>query len=114
MPPTGCPAFVLVDGGDAYYLRTCPDASIDGFALSNICEWLEPTQVDEFMGQIVRTAAPGARLVFRNFVGWTEIPPRWGQDVIVEDRERSERLIRQDRSMMQRRLAVCRIRSDRR
>jgi S-adenosylmethionine-diacylglycerol 3-amino-3-carboxypropyl transferase len=101
----------LVDGGYVDYLSTCPDASIDGFALSNICEWLEPTQVDELMGEIVRTAAPGARLAFRNFVGWTEVPPRW-RDVIVEDRERGERLIRQDRSMMQRRLAVCRIRPD--
>lgn len=101
----------LVDGGYVDYLRTCADASIDGFALSNICEWLEPTQVDELMGEIVRTAAPDARLVFRNFVGWTDVPPRW-RDVIVEDRERGERLIRQDRSMMQRRLAVCRIRPD--
>jgi S-adenosylmethionine-diacylglycerol 3-amino-3-carboxypropyl transferase len=103
----------LVDGGYVDYLRTCADASIDGFALSNICEWLEPTQLDKLMGEIVRTAAPDARLVFRNFVGWTDVPPRW-QDVIVEDRERGERLIRQDRSMMQRRLAVCRVRSDRR
>ena len=103
----------LVDGGYVDYLQTCADASIDGFALSNICEWLEPAQVDELMGQIVRTAAPGARLVFRNFVGWTEVPARW-QDVIVEDRERGQRLIEQDRSMLQRRLAVCRIRSDHR
>jgi len=65
------------------------------------------------MGEIVRVATPGARLVFRNFVGWTEVPPQW-RDVIVEDRERGERLIQRDRSMMQRRFAVCRVRTGRR
>jgi S-adenosylmethionine-diacylglycerol 3-amino-3-carboxypropyl transferase len=103
----------LVDGGYLDYLRTCADACVDGFALSNICEWLQPAQVDELMGEIVRVARPGARLVFRNFVGWTDVPPRW-RDVIAEDRERGERLIQRDRSMMQRRFAVCRIRTEHR
>lgn len=98
----------LVDGSYVAYLRTCPDASVDAFALSNICEWLDPDQTDELLGEIVRTAAPGARLVFRNFVGWTEVPPRWRQ-VIVEDRARGEELVAGDRSGVQRRVAVCRI-----
>ena len=28
-------------------------------------------------GEVARTARPGARVVFRNFVGWTEVPERW-------------------------------------
>jgi len=99
---------LLIDGSYLDYLKTCPDASVNGFALSNICEWLEPAQIDELMGEIVRTAAPGARMVFRNFVGWTEIPSRWRSD-IVEDRAAGEKLIATDRSLMQRRLAVCRV-----
>jgi S-adenosylmethionine-diacylglycerol 3-amino-3-carboxypropyl transferase len=98
----------LVDGAFVEHLRRCPDASVDGFALSNICEWLDPEQIDDLFSEVVRTAAPGARLVFRNFVGWTEVPLRW-QSTVVEDRERGEVLSRRDRSAVQRRLAVCHI-----
>ncbi|HVE45385.1 MAG TPA: DUF3419 family protein [Acidimicrobiales bacterium] len=98
----------LVDGAYLTYLQSCPDAGIDAFTLSNICEWLDAAQLDELFGEIVRTAAPGARLVFRNFVGWTEVPERW-RDLVVEDRARGEELIAGDRSGVQRRVAVCRI-----
>lgn len=98
----------LVDGGFTDYLRTRPDASIGAYALSNICEWLTAAEIDELFGQIVRTARPGARLAFRNFVGWTEVPDRW-RTVVHEDRELGEELIRSDRSLCQRRIAVCEI-----
>jgi S-adenosylmethionine-diacylglycerol 3-amino-3-carboxypropyl transferase len=96
----------LVDGALTDYLRTRPAASVDGYSLSNICEWLSPEQIDDLFAEIVRTARPGARVCFRNFVGWTEVPERWRAQV-VEDRARGERLIAGDRSMVQRRFAVC-------
>lgn len=96
----------LVDGSYGDYLKTCADGTIRGFALSNICEWLDEKGVDELFAEIVRTATPGARLVFRNFVGWTEVPERW-RSAVVEDRSRGEALIAGDRSLMQRRIAVC-------
>jgi len=99
---------LLVDGSYIDHLKTCTDGSIAGFSLSNICEWLDSAQLDQLMSEIVRTSTPGARLVFRNFVGWTEVPPRW-REVIVEDRARGEALIARDRSLMQRRFAVCRV-----
>jgi S-adenosylmethionine-diacylglycerol 3-amino-3-carboxypropyl transferase len=98
----------LVDGTFTDYLRTQPDHSMAGFALSNICEWLTAAQIDELLTEIVRTARPGARLVFRNFVGWTEVPPRW-RDAIREDRTRGEELMRSDRSLCQRRFALCEV-----
>lgn len=103
-----CQRLTLVDGSYVGYLRGCADDSIDAFALSNICEWLNAAQFDELMGEIVRTATVGARLVFRNFVGWTEVPARW-QHAVVEDRARGEALIAGDRSGVQRRIAVCRV-----
>lgn len=102
----------LVDGSYLDHLRSCPDASIEAFSLSNICEWLDAAQLDELLAEIVRTAAPEARLVFRNFVGWTEVPAHW-RHAIVEDRARGEELIAGDRSGVQRRVAVCRIAADR-
>ena len=99
----------LVDGSFTNYLRQAPAQSIDGFALSNICEWLPGHEIRELFAQIVRTAAPGARVCFRNFVGWTEVPRFWST-VVVEDRAYGERLIARDRSAVQRRIAVCTVR----
>ena len=101
----------LVDGTFTDQLRTLPDGSVTGFAISNICEWLAPHDVDALFAEIIRTAASDATLVFRNFVGWTEVPPRF-KHVIVEDRERGEEMMRRDRSVVQRRFAFCRVRGE--
>jgi S-adenosylmethionine-diacylglycerol 3-amino-3-carboxypropyl transferase len=98
----------LVDGSMTDYLRILPDASVTGFSLSNICEWLAPNAIDELFAEIVRVATPGATLCFRNFVGWTEVPNR-SRDVIREDRALGDALTKQDRSVVARRIAICRI-----
>jgi hypothetical protein len=48
-------------------------------------------------------------VVFRNFVGWTEIPEQW-RSIIVERRGYGERLIQRDRSLVQHRVVVCDVR----
>jgi S-adenosylmethionine-diacylglycerol 3-amino-3-carboxypropyl transferase len=105
---TGVSSLSVVDGTYTEYLRSCSDRSVTGFALSNICEWLSPEEIDELFAEVVRVARPGARLCFRNFVGWTTVPARW-RDVIVEDTEYGERLIARDRSLVQHRFVVCRV-----
>ena len=97
----------LVDGGMTTYLASRADRSVNCFALSNICEWMSEPDVGALFREILRTAAPGARLVYRNFLGWTEPPV--GCERIVQDRALGERLSRADRSAMQRRLVACRI-----
>jgi S-adenosylmethionine-diacylglycerol 3-amino-3-carboxypropyl transferase len=97
----------LVDGAMTAYLRTRPPRSVHAFALSNICEWMTPPEIDALFHEVLRTAAPGARLVYRNFVGWTELPA-WC-DRIVPDEATSERLSRADRSVVQRRVVACRV-----
>ena len=97
----------LVDGDYASWLRRLPPRSVSGFALSNICEWLTPEATDALFREIVRVAAPGARLCFRNFVGWTELPA-WYAEHFVEDRATSAALSLRDRSMLQPRIVVCR------
>jgi S-adenosylmethionine-diacylglycerol 3-amino-3-carboxypropyl transferase len=98
----------LVDAGYAEYLASCPDSSIDAMAISNICEWLDAREIDLLFEQIVRTATPGARFCFRNFVGHTEIPQRF-RDVVIEDVAAGHDAIRRDRSCLQARIAICRI-----
>jgi len=97
----------LVDGDAAGYLRTCAPASVHAFALSNICEWITPPEVEALFAEVLRTAAPGARVVFRNFVGWTELPA--GCERVVVDSALGERLTRSDRSVVQGRVVACRI-----
>ena len=98
----------LVDGSMTDYLRILPDASVTGFSLSNICEWLAPNAVDELFAEIVRVATAGATLCFRNFVGWTEVPPQF-RNVVREDRALGDELTKHDRSVVARRIAICRI-----
>jgi S-adenosylmethionine:diacylglycerol 3-amino-3-carboxypropyl transferase len=90
------------------YLRTLPDHSVSGFSLSNICEWLSPNDVDALFAEIVRTARRNAVLCFRNFVGWTEVPARFRR-LVVEDRALGDELTARDRSVVQRRFAMCRV-----
>ena len=112
LPPylerAGAGDLTIVDGSYTEYLRTLPDGSVDGFAISNILEWFTPEQADALFAEVVRTAVPGAGFVFRNFVGWNEVPEEWA-GVVVEDRARGEEMITRDRSAVQRRIAVCRI-----
>jgi S-adenosylmethionine-diacylglycerol 3-amino-3-carboxypropyl transferase len=98
----------LVDGGFAEFLATCEDDSVDGFALSNICEWLDDGQITELFSQVERVAKPGARLCFRNFVGHTEVPPAF-RSSIQEDRDAGIAAISRDRSCLQSRIAICRV-----
>lgn len=98
----------LVDGGYAEYLAGCPDSSIDALAVSNICEWLDQRGIDELFEQVVRAAKPGSRFCFRNFVGHTDIPPRF-RSVVIEDVEAGRAAILRDRSCLQSRIAICRI-----
>jgi len=97
----------LVDGAMTDYLRTRPARSVHAFALSNICEWMAPAEIEALFQEVLRTAAPGARLVYRNFVGWTELPASCGR--IVPDAALSERLSHDDRSVVQRRVVACRV-----
>jgi S-adenosylmethionine:diacylglycerol 3-amino-3-carboxypropyl transferase len=98
----------LVDGGVTDYLRTLPDQSVDAFALSNVCEWLDPGQVLELFSEVERTAMPGARVVYRNFVGWTDLPESCTR--LEQDRALGLSLMRCERSVVQSRVVVCHVR----
>jgi S-adenosylmethionine-diacylglycerol 3-amino-3-carboxypropyl transferase len=99
----------IADGAVTDWLRAQPDGSVHGFALSNIVEWLPPSEVDPLWSEVVRTAAPGARLCYRNLLGWTTVPARW-QDRIVE-RPESQAMFDRDRSTIQRRFVLCDVRA---
>ncbi len=101
-------SLLLVDGRYEDYLASCDTSSVDGLALSNICEWMDDFSIEALFEEVVRVAKPGATLCFRNFVGHTEVPERL-RGRILEDRELSLRAIKRDRSCVQARIAICRV-----
>ncbi|MEO7368583.1 MAG: DUF3419 family protein, partial [Gemmatimonadaceae bacterium] len=101
-------SLLLVDGRYEDYLASCDISSVDGLALSNICEWMDDFSIEALFHEVVRVAKPGATVCFRNFVGHTEVPERLRAQ-IVEDRELGLRAIRRDRSCVQARIAICRV-----
>jgi S-adenosylmethionine-diacylglycerol 3-amino-3-carboxypropyl transferase len=100
----------LVDGSICSYLRALPDRSVNGIVLSNVAEWMTPPEVRALFGEVERVAAPGARVVFRNFVGWTDVPRECTR--LIEDVAFGAALIWRDRSVVQPRVVVCRVPED--
>lgn len=96
----------LVDGSVTEFLRARADRTLHGFALSNVAEWLDEPGREALFREVARTAAPGARVVFRDFVGRTEVP--WTlRDALVVDETLSASLTRRDRSLLQARIVVA-------
>ena len=100
-------SMLLVDAAMTDHLRSLPARSVNCFALSNICEWMTPEEIRALFHEVERTAAPGARVVVRNFVGHTELPA--GLTRLREDKALGEALTRTDRSVVQARIVVCRV-----
>jgi S-adenosylmethionine-diacylglycerol 3-amino-3-carboxypropyl transferase len=46
-------------------LASLPEASLDGYVLLDAQDWMTPAQMTDLWRQINRTAAPGARVIFR-------------------------------------------------
>ena len=100
-------ALLLVDGGFTDHLRTLATGTVNCFALSNICEWMSPEEIRALFREVERVAAPGARVVVRNFVGHTTVPT--SRSWLIEDKELGAALTRTDRSAVQARVVVCRV-----
>jgi len=100
----------IVDGSMTEYLRRCPSGSVDGVALSNICEWLPEEQVEDLFEQLLRVCKPGATVCFRHHMGRTEVPQHF-REMFVENETLGNELIARDRSMVQRGITICHMQS---
>jgi S-adenosylmethionine-diacylglycerol 3-amino-3-carboxypropyl transferase len=99
----------LFDGDFTSALRAQPAASLDGFALSNILEWLDRPAQLALLTEVVRTARPGARVVLRNFVGWTQLPEAVREQLVIDEGASAAATAR-DRSLVQRRFVSATVR----
>ena len=57
-------------------LTSKPDASVDRFALLDAQDWMNDAQLNDLWREITRTAAPGARVIFRTAAGPSILPGR--------------------------------------
>ncbi|WP_068318359.1 DUF3419 family protein [Polycladidibacter hongkongensis] len=77
------------------------DASLHGFVLLDAQDWMTDQQLNELWQHITRTAAPGARVIFRTAAEPSLLPGRVEDTIIKQwtyETQQSEQLGKQDRS----------------
>lgn len=78
-----------------------PDAGIDRYVLLDAQDWMNDMQLNALWKEITRTAAPGARVIFRTAAEKSVLDGRLGQDLADQwtyHAERSQELNLRDRS----------------
>jgi len=76
-------------------------ASLDGFVLLDAQDWMSPAQLAALWSQIGRTAAPGARVIFRTAAAASPLERHLPAELLegwVYEKERSAALFARDRS----------------
>lgn len=76
--------------GFAEHLQRKPAASVDRFVLLDAQDWMTDAQLDALWSEITRTAAPGARVVFRTAAEPTLLPGRIRQSLLSRWRYEAE------------------------
>ena len=83
------------------FLGTCPDQSRDCYVLLDAQDWMNDQQLNDLWREIMRTARPGARVIYRT-AGIETILPGRVEDAILSkwsyDGDRSKAWHRADRS----------------
>lgn len=86
-------------------LGSLPTASIDGFNLSDIFEYVSEDGYHRLLDEIARVGAPGARLVYWNVVVERQRPPSM-RDRLTSHRELARVLHDHDKAFFYRRLVI--------
>lgn len=88
-----------VSADSKYWLEQQPANTFDAFALSNICELMDDKDTHKLFVEVIRTAKPGARIIFRNLMIPREVPEDL-KHVIIKNETLSKELQQQDRSFV--------------
>ena len=83
------------------HLRSRPAASVDRFVLLDAQDWMSDRQLNELWAEITRTAAPGARVIFRTADEPSLLPGRVSPAILdrwLYEAEESKRHLANDRS----------------
>lgn len=88
-----------VSADSKYWLEQQSENMFDAFALSNICELMDDKDTHKLFSEVIRTAKPGARIIFRNLMIPREVPEDL-QPIIVKNDDLSKELQLADRSFV--------------
>lgn len=88
-----------VSADSKYWLAQQPENFFDAFALSNICELMDDVDTHKLFSEVIRTAKPGARIVFRNLMIPREVPANLKCN-IVKNEALSKQIQFDDRSFV--------------
>jgi len=66
------------------HLHAAASDSIDAFALSNTADWIGPSGISSLLGEVVRVAKGGARVLVLSRSTPVEIPPALRANLVVE------------------------------
>ena len=83
------------------YLAAQPNESIDRYVLLDSQDWMNEEQITALWRQIGRTAAPGARVIFRTAGDESPLEKKLPTEVLAPwayDTENGERFLARDRS----------------
>lgn len=83
----------VVNASFTEFLAAKPEASVDRFILLDAQDWMNDTQLNELWPEITRTAAPGARVIFRTAAEPTILPGRI-DDTLLDKWDYQEELSR--------------------
>lgn len=72
----------VVNASFTELLAAKPDRSVDRFILLDAQDWMNDGQLNELWSQITRTAAPGARVIFRTAAAESLLPGRVDEIVL--------------------------------
>jgi S-adenosylmethionine-diacylglycerol 3-amino-3-carboxypropyl transferase len=88
-----------VSADSKYWLGQQPANMFDAFALSNICELMDDNATHKLFIEVIRTAKPGAKIIFRNLMIPREVPEDL-RSIIVKNESLSKQLQFDDRSFV--------------
>ncbi|RTL60256.1 MAG: DUF3419 family protein [Sphingobacteriales bacterium] len=88
-----------VTADSKYWLQQQPPELFDAFALSNICELMDDADTHKLFSEVIRTAKPDAKIIFRNLMIPREVPQDL-QSFIIKDTASSKELQQADRSFV--------------
>ncbi len=97
-----------VSADSKYWLLQQPAEMFDAFALSNICELMDDTDTHKLFSEVIRTAKPGARMIFRNLMIAREVPDDL-RSAIIKDEQVSKQIQFEDRSFVYGKVAAYNI-----
>jgi S-adenosylmethionine-diacylglycerol 3-amino-3-carboxypropyl transferase len=92
---------VVVHASFTEHLAGLPAASLDAYVLLDAQDWMTDQQLGALWTEIVRTARPGARVIFRTAGEETILPGRVADAILARfayDREACRRWTAKDRS----------------